>query len=131
MIQLDVLSGKKAGSRTVVRRFPFRVGRAAGNDLQLDDDGVWNQHLTLGFQRNENFTLAVAPDALATVNNEPVQTTPLRNGDVISFGSVKIQFWLAAARQRGLRLRESFVWTLIAAVTAAQLVLIYWLLGKD
>ena len=128
MIQLNVLSGKKAGSQPVVRRFPFRVGRAADNDLQLDDDGVWDRHLALGFKRNESFTLAVAPDALATVNNEPVRTTPLHNGDVISFGSVKIQFWLAAARQRGLRLREVFVWTLITAVTAAQFMLIYWLI---
>ena len=128
MIQLNVLSGKKAGSQTVVRRFPFRVGRAADNDLQLDDDGVWNQHLALGFQRNESFTLTVAPDALATVNHEPIQSTPLRNGDVISFGSVKIQFWLAAAKQHGLRLRELIVWTLVAAVTAAQFALIYRLL---
>ena len=128
MIQLDVLSGKKAGSQTVVRRFPFRVGRAPENHLQLDDDGVWDRHLALEFQRNESFTLAVAPDALATVNNEPVQTAPLRNGDIISFGSVKIQFWLAAARQRGLRFRELFVWSLIILVTLGQFVLIYWLI---
>src|SRR4029077_16360073 len=110
------------------RRFPFRVGRAPENHLQLDDDGVWDRHLALEFQRNESFPLAVRPDALATVNNEPVQTAPLRNGDVISFGSVKIQFWLAAARQRGLRFREFFVWTLIILITLGQFVLIYWLI---
>jgi hypothetical protein len=38
-----------------------------------------------------------------------------------------LQFWLAAARQRGLRAREFFVWALIAAVTAAQIALVYWL----
>ena len=128
MIQLNILSGNKAGCRTVVRRFPFCVGRAAGNDLQLDDDGVWDSHFALEFQRNESFMLAAAPDALAAVNNEPVQNARLRNGDVISFGSVKIQFWLAAARQRGLRLRECFAWALLAAVTTAQFALIYWLL---
>jgi len=41
---------------------------------------------------------------------------------------VKIQFWLAAAKQHGLRLRELIVWTLIATVTAAQFALIYRLL---
>ena len=41
-----------------------------------------------------------------------------------------MQFWLAAARQRGLRSRELFVWALIAAVTAGQIALIYWLLRE-
>ena len=128
MIQLNVLSGKKAGSQPVVRHFPFRVGRAAGNDLQLDDAGVWDRHLALECQRNEGFKLVTCPDALATVNNQPVQTARLRNGDIITLGSVKLQFWLATVRQRGLRTRELFVWTLVTAVTTAQFVMIYWLL---
>jgi predicted component of type VI protein secretion system len=127
MIQLNVLSGKKAGSQTVVRRFPFRVGRAVDNDLQLDDDGVWDEHLTLGFQSG-GFNLAVAPSALIAVNGGPFQNQSLRNGDIITIGSAKLQFWLAAARQRGLRFRELFVWTLIAAITAAQFALIYRLI---
>jgi pSer/pThr/pTyr-binding forkhead associated (FHA) protein len=127
MIQLNVLSGKKAGNRTVVRRFPFRVGRAVDNDLQLDDDGVWDEHLTLGFQSG-GFNLAVAPSALIAVNGGPFQNQSLRNGDIITIGSAKLQFWLAAARQRGLRFRELFVWALIAAVTAAQFALIYRLI---
>ena len=127
MIQLNVLSGKKAGSRTVVRRFPFRVGRAAGNDLQLDDGGVWDQHLALEFQSG-GFNLAVAPNALVAVNGGPFQNKILRNGDIITIGSAKLQFWLAAARQRGLRFREFFVWALIAVVTAAQFALLYGLI---
>ncbi|HEY1662227.1 MAG TPA: FHA domain-containing protein [Verrucomicrobiae bacterium] len=129
MIQLNVLSGKKAGSQTVVRRFPFRIGRAAQNDLLLDDDGVWDSHLTLELHReNDRFGVAVSPHALAAINNVSVETAPLRNGDVISFGSVRIQFWLAAVQQRGLRLRELFVWALLICVTVTQFVLIYWLL---
>jgi pSer/pThr/pTyr-binding forkhead associated (FHA) protein len=128
MVQFNVLSGKKAGSQTVVRRFPFRVGRAAGNDLQFDDDGVWDSHLELEFQRDKGFTLTAAPEALAAVNNEPVQAARLRNGDIIAFGSVKMQFWLAAARPRGLRFREWFVWALLILVTLGQFALIYWLL---
>jgi pSer/pThr/pTyr-binding forkhead associated (FHA) protein len=127
MIQLNVLSGKKAGSRTVVRHFPFRVGRAQRNQLQLDDDGVWTQHLSLEFQGGK-IHLAVAPGALVAVNSEPFQDQILRNGDIITVGSAKLQFWLAAARQSGLRSREFFVWTLIAAVTAVQITLIYWLI---
>ena len=74
------------------------------------------------------FNLAVAPGALVAVNGEPFQNQILRNGDTITLGSAKLQFWLAAARQRGLRFRELFVWALVVVVTAAQFALIYWLL---
>jgi pSer/pThr/pTyr-binding forkhead associated (FHA) protein len=130
MIQLHILSGKKAGIQTVARHFPFRIGRAAGNDLQLDDDGVWDQHLDLEFQKQEGFKLITATNALAAINNEPAQSKILRNGDTITIGSVKVQFWLAAARQRGLRLRESFVWSLLVFVTIGQSALLYWLIRQ-
>ena len=85
------------------------------------------EHLTLGFESG-GVNLAVAPARLVAVNGGPFQNQTLRNGDIITVGSAKLQFWLAAARQRGLRTRELFVWALMAAVTAAQLVLIYWLI---
>ncbi len=128
MVQLNILSGKKAGGQAVARRFPFHIGRAAGNELQLDDDGIWDRHLTLEFQRGAGFTLTTASNALASVNREPAQTAVLRNGDLITLGSVQLQFWLGAARQRGLRTGEYFVWALVVAVTFAQFVLIYWLI---
>jgi Inner membrane component of T3SS, cytoplasmic domain len=128
MIELHILAGKKAGHQPVVRRFPFRIGRAGGNDLQLTDDGTWDQHLTLEFHRREGFKLAVAPDALAMVNNQPVQTALLRNGDIITLGSAKLQIWLTAAHQRGLWLRERFVWALLVAVVLGEFILIYRLI---
>jgi pSer/pThr/pTyr-binding forkhead associated (FHA) protein len=128
MIQLDILSGKKAGTRSVTRSFPFRIGRAPGNGLQLEEDGVWDQHLTLEFQPQSGFNLAATPDAIATVNGQSVQNRILRNGDTITVGSVKIQFWLAAARQGSLVARESSVWALLLFVTLGQFALIYWLL---
>ena len=128
MIQLHILSGTKAGTRAVARRFPFRIGRGPENGLQLEDDGVWDQHLTLEFQPQSGFNLATAPNALATVNGEPVQNTHLRNGDTITVGSVKLQFWLAAAAQGNLRVREAFVWLLVVVVTAGEFTLLYWLI---
>jgi hypothetical protein len=128
MIQLHILSGKKAGVRVAARHFPFCVGRADQNNLQLEDDGVWDRHLTFGFQKEEGFSVAIAGNALAAVNNESVQNARLRNGDIVTIGSVKLQFWLAAPVQRGLRLRESFFWMLVITVTASQLALVYWLI---
>ncbi len=128
MVQFNILAGKKAGAQSAARRFPFRVGRAPGNELQLDDDGVWDQHLTLEFDRRQGFTLVTAPNALAAVNGKPVQTAILRSGDIVTIGSAKFQFWLAAARQRGLYFREALVWSMLAGITAVQFTLIYWLL---
>lgn len=128
MIQLNILSGNMAGDQPVARRFPFSIGRAAENNLRLEDDGVWDQHLVLEFKKQEGFRIATSVNALVTVNGVPVQNMILRNGDVITLGSVKLQFWLAAARQRGLRFREGFVWALLVFMTLGQFILIYWLL---
>ena len=125
MIQLKILSGSTADAIQIVRRFPFRIGRAPDNDLRLEAPGVWDHHLTLEFQKSEGFILRTAPEAFAAINEEQKQSARLRNGDLISFGSAKIQFWLAAPRQRGLQLRELSVWLLLAAVTAFQFLLIY------
>ena len=128
MIHLHILSGKKAGSRAVASHFPFRIGRAPENHLPLEDDGVWDQHITLEFQKKEGFHLATTSNAIAAVNGKHVGNTILRNGDILTIGSAKIQFWLAPAQQRGLRLRENFVWALLVFITVAQLVLICCLL---
>lgn len=129
MVQLRVLSGSRADDLRIVRRFPFHVGRAADNDLPLNADGVWNYHFKLEFKPQEGFTFQTFDEAFAAVNDQPQTAARLRNGDIITFGSAKIQFWLAPARQRGLRVRELLVWTMIAAVTASQVALICWLLG--
>ena len=96
MVQFDILSGKQAGTRTVARHFPFRIGRAAGNELRLEDDGVWDRHLTIEFNPQTGFSLDTASEALATVNGAAVQSMMLRNGDTITAGSVKTssgRFW--------------------------------------
>ena len=125
MVQIRILSGKTAGDVHVVRRFPFRIGRAAGNELQMDDEGVWDNHMALEVQKNEGVTVKTVSDAFVAINDRPQTSARLRNGDILSFGSAKIQFWLAAPLQRSLRLRELSVWLLLAAITAFQLCLIY------
>ena len=127
MVQLRILSGSMAGELHVVRRFPFHIGRAADNDLCLDAAGIWDYHFVLEIKPNEGFTFQTFDEAFATVNDQPQTAARLRNGDIISFGSEKIQFWLAAPSQCGLRFREAFVWSLIAGVTAAQIALVVWL----
>jgi pSer/pThr/pTyr-binding forkhead associated (FHA) protein len=125
MVQLKILSGKKAGTIWVARRFPVRVGRDPSCDLQLEEHGVWNEHFQIGLNPSAGFVIETQPDALITANGQPVQRAALRNGDTLEIGGLKLQFWLGEARQGSLRLSEWLVWTLIAAVTLAQVALAY------
>ena len=125
MIQLNVLSGKTAGRTLAVRRFPFRIGRAEGNHLVLEDAGVWAEHLCLEFDRTAGIRVRPGSEALLTINHQPAEDGQrLRNGDLLSLGGVKLQFSLAAPVQRGLRLREWLVWLGLAGVLALQFFLL-------
>ena len=128
MVQLKVLSGKKAGTGWVARRFPVRIGRSSAADLQLEESGVWDQHLQLDFNPQEGIFLNAQPEALTAVNGQPVRQTVLRNGDAIDIGSLRMQFWLSENRQAGLRVREGLTWAGIAALSLGQIGLVYWLL---
>ena len=128
MVQFQILSGKKAGTAWVARRFPVRMGRAASANLQLEEEGVWDDHLRLDFKPKEGFVLSRDCNALAMVNGEPIEKAVLRNGDTIEIGAQKLQFWLAPARQRGLWFREWLTWFSIAAISLGQIGVIYFLL---
>ena len=128
MVQLKILTGKKAGTAYTTRRFPVQIGRSATAQMQLEEDGVWDQHLQLDFSPGDGFVLTVHENALASVNAEPIQRTRLRNGDLIQLGSSKLQFWLGETRQVSLGWREWVLWSGIAIVSLGQVGLIYWLL---
>lgn len=131
MVQLKILSGKKAGSSSDARRFPFTVGRSANSSLQLEEAGVWEDHLKIGLDSSEGFVVETHANALASINGQPIQRAILRNGDTIEIGSIKLQFWLSEAPQRGQAFREVFIWTVIALVCLAQIALVYWLLTSE
>ncbi|MFM2293846.1 MAG: hypothetical protein RLZZ350_259 [Verrucomicrobiota bacterium] len=129
MVELKIISGGQlAGDSQVVRHFPYRLGRAPANDLRLEAPGIWDQHLRLDFDPTQGFIATALGDALATVNGWPIQAVILRNGDTLDLGSIKLQFWLAAANQSPLLGSKLFIWLALAAVTAAQLALLLWLL---
>jgi hypothetical protein len=130
MVQLKILSGKKAGSSWDARRFPVRIGRSANSDLQLEEAGVWDDHLKISLDSTEGFVVETQADAFANINGQPIHRAALRNGDMIETGSVKLQFWVSEPRQRGQGVREAFVWGLITLVCLAQIALVYWLLQE-
>ena len=131
IIQLKILSGKQAGAVMAARRFPFRIGRAASDDLRIEDNGVWDSHLQIEFKPRTGFFLNAKPEAITSVNGDQIQTsTALRNGDMIQLGSAAIQFWLGEVRQRGTRFRDSLIWATIAAISIGQIALIYWMMKE-
>lgn len=130
MIQLEVLSGRQAGLLQEARHFPFLVGRAPANALQLEDDGVWAEHFQLAVDPDRGFTLTARPGALVMVNESPAEAARLKNGDMITAGAARLRFRLSPTEQLGLRGRELLVWTLLLGVTLSQLGLVLWLLGN-
>lgn len=123
LVQLHVLSGKKAGSHLACSQFPIQAGRAAESDLALDEPGVWPRHFQI--TRTAQGLLCEAHEsALMSVNGAPVAEAVLRNGDVISIGTLKIRFALGPVRQSSLTLREWMVWTGLVVLCAGQVVVI-------
>lgn len=127
MFLLTVLTGKLAGQFLLVRRFPFRVGRSAGNEARLEEEGVWKRHCELVREGNTCVIRSIET-ALVTLNGETVTKAALRNGDEIQIGGAKLRFGLAPVALKGLAAREAAVWVFLAVVFLTQFWLIYRLL---
>lgn len=127
MVQLHILSGRKAGSPWVARRFPFWIGRSPQSALALDDAGVWDEHAEISVRPEEGVVLKSSVEASTLLNGERIQQVILRNGDLIEIGSVKMRFSLSATQQSGLRVREVTTWIALAVICLGQVALIYWL----
>ena len=125
MVQLDVLSGRRAGSSLAANQFPFVVGRNKDAAFRLEEEGVWDHHVALDLCMPDGFVLRANAGALTLVNGEPIQQTILRTGDLIELGTVKLRFSLGQTRQRGLRWREILTWLALAGLCALQIGLVY------
>lgn len=120
MVQLRVLNGSRAGTAHSASRFPCTIGRASGDDLQLAEAGVWENHLQLNLQVPDGFRLSRLGQGRASVNGTEFDELVLHNGDVIELGAVKVQFWLAEVRQSSNRMRETLVWLGLAALVVLE-----------
>ncbi len=128
MIRFEVLSGTQAGAVWSARRFPVTIGRAKSANFHAEEPGLWDRHVRIEFDPKSGLVMHPFPDALVSVNDEPVQEAILRNGDIISLGGLRLRFSLSDTVQRGLAWREALTWIGIAAITLAQVALIYRLL---
>ena len=127
IVQFQYLSGKKSGSVRCVDRFPWVIGRAATADLPLVEPGVWDKHAQVELEPGLGVMLQMLPGALGSVNDQALDRTLLRNGDIIAIGSVKLQFWLGQTRQYSFRLRETLTWVALVGLSLGQIALIWFL----
>jgi hypothetical protein len=130
VFQFCILSGNQAGTRTVAGRLPFWMGRSAQDDLRLEAPGVWDRHARLELQGNRA-ALVAGGEALVLVNGQAVREAPLRIGDIVELGAVRMEFGLSPARHRGLRLREGAIWVGLGLLSLGQIALIYWLASLE
>ena len=127
MVQLRVLNGSRAGTAQTASRFPCTIGRASGDDLQLVEAGVWENHLQLDLRVPDGFCLSRLGQGRASVNGSEFEELLLRNGDVIELGAVKVQFWLGEVRQSDNPARETLVWIGLVALVLLEVALIAFL----
>lgn len=96
-------------------------------DARLEDEGVWDFHLELTWDRRNGFLLHRQGQALATINGQPFEEQLLRNGDLIGMGAVQLRFSLSETVHRNPAWRESLVWILLVVVLIVELGLVYGL----
>jgi predicted component of type VI protein secretion system len=127
VVQLQFLNGNRSGTVFRSNHFPIHSGRAADADLPLDDPGVWQRHFLIDW-RAEGLILEAESEALLSLNDNPVQRSLLRNGDIITLGALKIRFSLSPVRQSSLTLREWLTWIALGALCFGQIALVYVLI---
>ena len=109
MVQLQILTGTKAGTQFTTSRFPVQIGRSPEADVTLEEPGVWPLHLQIE-RHGTDLICQAQPNALLYLNGTQTDHAVLRGGDIISVGALKMQFALSPVRQSSLRWRETLVW---------------------
>ena len=126
MVQLQILSGRRAGAKFDRSSLPIIIGRSEQSDVSLEEPGVWPCHCKIHW-RQEGLVLEVEPGALASVNGVPMPCALLRNGDMITLGGVTLRFSLSPIQQSSAALREWLTWIALGALCLGQVAAIYWL----
>lgn len=128
MLQLQILSGKLAGRKILVRQFPFRVGRIDSMDLVCSDPGVWDEHFQIDYGKGVGWEISSLADAGTLVGTELLsESVRLLNGQVITAGALRIKFNLADPALRPFQWRERLTWVAIVLLLAGEVALMFLL----
>lgn len=120
MVELAILSGRRAATVVPIVRFPCVIGRA-GADVSLEDPGVAAVHATLTGGGIEGFRIEAAGEATMYSGGSSQRQMRLRNGEIFEIGSVRLQFCIRPARPRNLAWMEYLAVALLGGVCAVEL----------
>jgi pSer/pThr/pTyr-binding forkhead associated (FHA) protein len=124
VIQLRVINRETQRLDVIARRFPFTVGRSPENNLQLELPGVQQKHFTINLNPASSFEIAANDkNYLLSINDAPVISATLKNGDLIGIGALKVRFNLSPASQSTYKIREAVFWMAFAGLFIVQLIL--------
>jgi hypothetical protein len=124
MVELRVLTGRQTGDNCVLRKFPARVGRSETSDFKIEEAGVWDRHFEIDLKPHGGFEVRACPQALLSMNGQPVTTAPLRNGDHIQAGVSTVRFSISPTTPGRQGHRELALWMGLVALTLTQLFLV-------
>lgn len=130
MLQAKILTGNLTGSVRPIRSFPFLIGRSAAANLRLEEPGVWERHVSIELDPASGFLLTIHENARVRLNGAPIRGGPLKNGDVIEIGAVKLEVWLSPVEQHSLGPRELGTWAALGCMAFGEIGLVYWLLRQ-
>jgi pSer/pThr/pTyr-binding forkhead associated (FHA) protein len=91
-IGFSFLEGPNKGKGYRIKKTPTLIGRTTG-DLIIPDGRVSGKHAQLDILGPGQYSLKDLASTNGTlVNDRPISTTRLENGDVVSFGGTKFRF---------------------------------------
>lgn len=89
---LRFMGGESAGETIILRRPTMSVGRALDNDVIIDSAEVSRHHARIE-AREGVFTITDLGSTNGTaINGRPVTSGQVSDGDVISFGTIAVEF---------------------------------------
>ena len=89
---LRFMGGESAGETIILRRPTVTVGRALDNDVIIDSAEVSRHHARIE-AREGVFTITDLGSTNGTsINGRPVTSGKISDGDVISFGTIAVEF---------------------------------------
>lgn len=124
MLLLCVTDHRGTVTQHLTPSFPFRIGRSNAADLRLEAPGVWEDHAMIALGQGGRYVISAQGSSLLLVNGAQTSSAPLRSGDEITLGGVRILVSLAPARQASLGIAEALVWSILVAVFIAELAVI-------
>jgi pSer/pThr/pTyr-binding forkhead associated (FHA) protein len=89
--ELQVVTGRAAGTNFPLSKTTISIGREERNDITLPDETVSRTHATLRLEAG-TYVFTNESSQGSSINGKPATQQPLKSGDEIQMGAVKLKF---------------------------------------